>query len=413
MKKKIFIGTNNIASMYKDLENAFGELNFEIFSVSRFNYSSSFINDTSDIKIYKLKNAIPYFWPRRISAFLKSKWDYLVDWYILNKSINKCDIFLFISDSFNESFSELKIIREKKKKIFFIFTGDDVRWYSAMKQEFSQFGLHPIEYNNEIFKSIEILENRLTKIRTVEKYADHIFSRVDQAQLQMRPYYRWNMMVSPSFFINYPTQREFCPLIVHAPSNRAIKGTKYLLAALGRIKSEGVSFELKLIENLSNLEAIKLYQDADILVDQLLCPGSGKLSTEALATGTIVLSNMSYEKYPQNNPSDCPIIDVNPDTIYQKLKSLICDFEFRKKHALLGRAYVEKYLDVKYFCEKIVKLSNDENIPFDYQPKFFREEYKPQSIEEIELLNKYTLIVKDESWYNKYVQKGERCGLIF
>jgi hypothetical protein len=127
----------------------------------------------------------------------------------------------------------------------------------------------------------------------------------------------------------------------------------------------------------------------------------------------IVLSNMSYEKYPQNNPIDCPVLDVNPGTIYEVLKKIILDYDFRISHAQLGRKYVETNLDVAIFCKKIIELSKGKQITFDYIPRFFRDYYIPNSEEEKILMNEWTNYIKNEDWYNLYIKNCVRDNLIF
>lgn len=409
---RVFIGLTNIASMFGDLRDAFAELGVATYTVSR--HAPAVISgDQSDFNIHKAKGYIPYFKPRRISARLKSWWDSKIDDYVYKKAVKDCDIFIFFWDTFKPDHSDLAELKKKNKLIVSVFVGDDVRWYPSMKQEFEKYGLPVISYPQNYDHSPRALEKRLSLIRTSERYADHIFSRLDQAQLQLRPYYRWNMMVPPAKFHNKPEQRKDRPLVAHAPSNRSIKGTSVILEVFERLKNEGVSFESLLIENMPNSKAIELYGDADIVIDQLLCPGGGKLGTEALASGCIVMSNMSYGKYPQKNPADCPIIDINPDNLYEKLKELILNYEFRCEHAKKGMPYVEQHLDVKHFCKKVLALARNEKIEADYQPAFFRNEFQPESKESVDVYNKWTAAVKTCDWYEKNIEPGTRDGLSF
>lgn len=76
----------------------------------------------------------------------------------------------------------------------------------------------------------------------------------------------------------------------NAPSSREFKGTKFVLDLFEKLHKENIDFEPILIENLPHNKAVSVYNNADILIDQLLCPGSGKLATEALEAGTILLS---------------------------------------------------------------------------------------------------------------------------
>ena len=58
--------------------------------------------------------------------------------------------------------------------------------------------------------------------------------------------------------------------IVHAPSDRLVKGTRYVLEAVNQLQAEGIPVELSLIENMSHSEARRAYERADLLIDQLL-----------------------------------------------------------------------------------------------------------------------------------------------
>lgn len=409
---RIFLGLNNVASMFIDLKEAFKVLGVDTFIVNK-GVTNQIINHYSDFTIEKAKNRVTYFKPRRISTHVKSWWNRNVDKYVLKKAIKECDVFIFFWDTIMYDYSDLAEIKKAGKIIIPVFVGDDVRWYHSMKQEFVSYQMHPIEYEAEYDTSIVGLERRLRYLRNAEKYADFIFSRLDQAQLQLRPYYRWNMMVPCKKIIEQTNQRKIKPIVAHAPSHRNVKGTQYVLAAFERLKKEGVDFEPLLIENVSNPEAIKMYANADILIDQLLCPGAGKLATEGLASGTIVMGHMAYDRYPQKNPNDCPIIDVNPDTLYEKLKELILNYDFRKEHAKKGRPYSEKHLEVNIFCKKVLALINNEKIEFDYTPNFYRDTFIPESAEAKKVYNKWNNYVSDCDWYKKSIVPEERAGLLF
>lgn len=410
---KVFVGLNNVASVFSDLKQGFADLGVDTLIVSRYIPSSVIIHDFADINILRLKNRFPVFKPRRITYPLRKIWNKLVDAYILRKAIKECDVFIFISDTFFDDFTDLAYLKKKGKKIISVFVGDDARWFFAMQQEFKKFGLAPIEYDIEELKTLKALEERLIRIRNSERYADFVFSRLDQAQLQLRPYYRWNMMVNTKQISENPIQRRVNPVVAHAPSNRSVKGTKYVLQAFEELKREGYQFTVKLIENIPNEKAVELYAEVDIVIDQLLCPGTGKLATEALASGAVVMANMSYDLYPQKNPENCPIVDVNPDTIKEKLAALIVNYELRKELANRSRSYVLEHLDIRIFCQKVIDLVEGKSIPYDYTPSFFRNDYIPVSELEKNILNNWTIQVKETNWYCEYVEGGKRAGLLF
>lgn len=408
----IFVGLTNIASQLGDIQKAFNSLGAQCITAVHQNHAGNIINNVVDYDFSTMKK----YWfggvrPRSLQKKLQKRWLLPKD-RIWRKVIKECDVFIFMWSTFAPDYADIAQLKKMGKKVINVFVGDDARWYYSSKQEYEFYGMQPPEYDQYNY-SVEALQRRLLLQRTAEKYADFVFSRLDQAQLALRPYYRWNMMVNSSAITCNPTQRKDRPLVLHAPSSKAVKGTKYILQAFDRLKKEGVAFETKLIENLSHLKALELYRDADILIDQLLIPGTGKLATEGLASGCVVMAHMGYDNYPQNNPPDCPIIDVNPDNIYQRLKEIIQDYDQRQALAKQGRPYVEKHLDVKYFCEKVLKLVTGEKVAYDYTPTFFREHFIPESEEAKAAYNHWNEFVKDCNWYQELVPSGERSGLKF
>lgn len=412
-QSKIFVGLTNIASILSDIKHTFAALGVEAITAVHQNHAGNIIHNQVDYDFSQMK----HYWfggvrPRFVQKKLQERWLKPED-RIWRKAVKECGTFVFIWNTFQPNYEDIAALKKMGKKVINVFVGDDVRWHKACAQEYVHFSMYPPEYDQADRFTIQDLTQRLRFLRTAEKQADFIFSRLDQAQLALRPYHRWNMMVNPGNIIENPSQRKQRPVIAHAPSNRKAKGSDYLLQALDQLEKEGVEFELKLIEGVTHKTALQMYQDADILVDQLLFPGTGKLSTEGLASGCVVLSHMAYDKYPQNNPADCPIIDVDPDNVYQQLKDLIPDYARREKLAKQGRTYVEQHLDVKYFCEKILQLISGEKLDYDYTPSFFRQHFVPGSEEASILYNQWTDFVKDCDWYQQYVPEGERAGLKF
>ena len=62
----------------------------------------------------------------------------------------------------------------------------------------------------------------------MEKYADLIINTEDAAQLQLRPYHRNTRFLDLRSITPNLDQRKV-PIVVHSPSNRYFKGTKYVI----------------------------------------------------------------------------------------------------------------------------------------------------------------------------------------
>lgn len=326
---------------------------------------------------------------------------------ILQKALKECDAFVFVSFSFRNDLSDLKILREAGKKIVFIFTGTDVRWLPAVTQDFEANSIPTLPYEN-YDQSPESLRQRLTTMRMAERYCDGILSLPNQSQLALRPYHVYRQVVDPEDFTNMPRQRKR-PLIVHAASNSAVKGSKYVERAFENLKAKGLEFDYKLVSGLPRNEIIKVYEECDVLVGQMFIPSGGFQERELLACGKVVLSSM-LARYPDFQLVDNPIVDVNPDTLETELEQIIPDVERRQALADRARPYMMKEHSPEVFCQKIIDIVEERQKP-EIVPSFFRNDFNPQP-ENVEEFNRQTELVKHCSWYSE-IESGTREGLKF
>lgn len=142
--------------------------------------------------------------------------------------------------------------------------------------------------------------------------------------------------------------------IVHAPSNRDIKGTKYIIAAIDRLKKEKYQINFILVENKSHDEAINIYRKADIVVDDVLQGPYGILAIESMALGKPVLCYIHPTfkgKY-----KNLPIINTSKEQVYNNLVGLIKNPKLRHELGINGRKYVEENHDSLKIAKQLIKL---------------------------------------------------------
>lgn len=143
-------------------------------------------------------------------------------------------------------------------------------------------------------------------------------------------------------------------IVLHAPTNRQIKGTAYIVEALGRLKQENHSVELMLVEGVPHDRVKPLYEKAAIVVDQVLMGWYCLLAVEGMALEKPVLS------YIRDDLRDCqpdlPIIDTSPSDIYDHLKTLVENPALRRDLGARGRDYVERVHDVKVIAKQLIDL---------------------------------------------------------
>lgn len=139
--------------------------------------------------------------------------------------------------------------------------------------------------------------------------------------------------------------------VIHASSNRAKKGTEYVIKAIDMLKTEGYKINLTLIEHMPNNKAIEYYKKADIVIDQLLIGWYGMFAMECMALGKPVCSYISedMESYMPFNP----IINTSPENIVENLRILAENGSYRKEAGYKSRKYIKEMHDANKIAKKI------------------------------------------------------------
>ena len=135
-------------------------------------------------------------------------------------------------------------------------------------------------------------------------------------------------------------------VIVHAPNHRHIKGTEHILAAVERLRQEGLPIRLELLERRQNEEVRQAILACDIVADQLLLPGHALFSIEAMAAGKPVLANtgaLPADLRETEAMRECPVMDSNPSNVEENLRRLVGDPDLRTKLGREGREFVIRH----------------------------------------------------------------------
>jgi len=224
-----------------------------------------------------------------------------------------------------EFYRDGRIIRRLKKmgkKVICCYTGSDLRVRGVIPV---------IDELSDLNVTVEFDHIRL------HPHIHHVFFPFDASRFKPRPF------------------REGYPLrIGHAPSQRAAKGTEQIIQAV-RDLAQRYPIELVLIENLPYRQALELKATCDIFIDQIGDLGYGINALEALAMGIPTCSSLveGFEKaYP-----DHPFVTIDRRRIKEPLERLIRDMDYRRKKAVEGRSWVEKYHDARKVVQRIHRLA--------------------------------------------------------
>jgi glycosyltransferase involved in cell wall biosynthesis len=272
------------------------------------------------------------------------------DKFIIN-AIRKYDVFNF---NFAETLLnfprlnlynvDLPILKMFRKKILVIFQGCDMRLKGYSKENF------------KISACSECIDSRCTEksdIRKQEKYK------------KFKKYAKKIYSLNPDL-INYYPDAEFLPYagvdleewiphrfnknskikIIHAPTDRGKKGTRYVEETVEKIKEKGINVELIIVEGLPYEKVKEIYNEADIAVDQLLVGWYGSFAVEMMALEKPVVCYIREEDLkfiPSEMKEDLPVVHSTKDDLFEKLIMLIENSKLRKELGEKGRNFVEKW----------------------------------------------------------------------
>lgn len=252
---------------------------------------------------------------------------------------------------------DLPLLTRVGKAVFVTFQGDDARQSDVM----SRFAVNPCGEAEPGHYTAGSDENKRRRIARFERHASGIYAlnpdllHVLPARARFLPYAHVD---TGSWEPSARAQGDGRPLVLHAPTNREIKGTRFIIEAVERLQAEGIELEFRLVEGVPHAELRELYACADLVVDQLLVGWYGGLAVEAMALETPVvayLRDADLGLVPPEMREDLPVISADPATIYDVLRELLTTR--RRELAEIGRRgreYVRRWHDPLRIATEVV-----------------------------------------------------------
>ncbi|WP_428910837.1 glycosyltransferase [Niallia sp. Krafla_26] len=260
------------------------------------------------------------------------------------------DIFHFHNaNTFIQDFADLPLLKEKGKKMVMHHWGNDVRTVQ-MVNKLNPYPLPPTYYTDEE------IHKQLTDL---SQFIDTAIVQDYEAYSYVKDYYK-NVFVLPlacnieDFQVSYPSVKNNKPLIIHAPTNRAFKGSDYIESAINQIQGK-CEFTYQILEKKSHDEALAMYRNADIIIDQLLCGTYGMFSVEAMAMGKPVIAFIR-DDVRSKFPDALPIVQATPETLAEVLLDLIQNPKRRHKIGKASRQYVENYHSAERVTNELLNI---------------------------------------------------------
>lgn len=261
------------------------------------------------------------------------------------------DVFHFhFGMTFFADHRDLEQLKKLGKKVIVQHRGSDVRRLSVARQ-----------FRNPYVRVKYPDERRIVaELQTLSHYIDHAIIADYELFPYVEGFYKHIHLVRQAvdltkFAPAYPSHFDQSPVILHAPSHPVIKGTMYVRHAVKVLEKRGCPLDFRLVRKVPHEEAIRLYQQADILIDQMCIGSFGIFSLEGMALGKAVVCHLRDDLV-HTYPEGLPIVNANPRNLHEKLRQLVEQPEQLRELGMQGRRYVEEHHDARLIARQLADL---------------------------------------------------------
>lgn len=343
LKRSIFIGTMEIANHISQYTMTFRAMSLHVFSLD---YHPNYLNYSNDLVLNV----------QLLDSNTQSVFYYLNAIDI----ISEFDYFHFV---FNMALMpdrrDLVLLKALNKRTFMHNLGSEIRIPSLARKHHPYWKVAEKDYLSHLNEP-GIIQN----LKFVSSYIDNVIVNDYEMLSYVKDYYKNVYMIGlPISLDKYPYTPSLNKklLIVHAPTNPAVKGSYYFLKAVEELQSE-FDFDFIKVQGYSHDEAKKIYRRADIILDELVIGTYGSLTMESLSMGKCVVTYIS-DAFPTPHESKIPVQIATIDNVKEKIRELILSDDLRQSLSINGRKYVETYCDVKKICKNLLDIYTGDTLP--------------------------------------------------
>lgn len=248
----------------------------------------------------------------------------------------------------------------KEARLFVTYNGCDARQKYPTMKRCAIAACHEKDCYGGMCNSGKLDENRRKAIKKMSKYVQHIWA-LNPDLLNFLPLEKSSFL--PYTICNYDSIVPQMPKfekkklrIVHAPTNQAAKGSRYILDALKKLQAKYPNeLEIDLIQNLPHVQALEKYKNADLVIDQVLIGWYGAFAVETMLMGKPVIARINFDDLkfiPPKMAQDLKtsIIHADPFSIESVLEQCILDRKFLQLRGEACLEYAKRWHNPKYIA---------------------------------------------------------------
>ncbi|SDU86563.1 hypothetical protein [Jiangella alkaliphila] len=151
------------------------------------------------------------------------------------------------------------------------------------------------------------------------------------------------------------------PVVLHAPSNSALKGTSFIDPALQSLHDDGL-IEYRRASGLPHAELVELVKDCDIVVDQAVLGLYGVFAAESMAAGRVTLAHVAPHVRARV-PVELPIVEITPPTVRDVIAEIVRQRDEAIKTAHAGVEFARMYHDGRMAARALAGFLGREERP--------------------------------------------------
>jgi glycosyltransferase involved in cell wall biosynthesis len=351
--RKVFLGPVEIAGFYAQLKAGFQAIGVpcELVIYEPHNY----LYPTESKHPLSLHFLLTFHRFRRktrsvgLTKWLLIKIEQTLEFIWVIEAIARYDVFIFgFGQTLVTSSRDLLILNMFRKRIISILG------HGSESRPPYMDNLESITYPLNLERLNERTKMTWERIRIHEKYADSIICSPYTSQFFSRKLINFLQLGIPMAKVVEPIGRFETEgkhnrifdtdhtrehvRILHAPSNRKIKGTKLIQAAIVELINEGFAIDFKILENKPNSWVRQAISECDFVVDQLHSDTPmATLACEAAIAGIpVVVSGYGLPELEQRFRSTIypPTLTCTPNDLKKVIRQLVMS---KKKRLQLGR----------------------------------------------------------------------------
>ena len=146
----------------------------------------------------------------------------------------------------------------------------------------------------------------------------------------------------------------------------------YILEAVNRLQKKYSNIEFVLVENMAHKAAMKLYESADLIIDQVLIGWYGGFAVEVMKMGKpvgVFIREEDLQFIPNSMANDLrdSIININTSNIFEVLEQYVLQPKDLEEKSRKAYASVDKWHDPKYIhslvLDQYLETDKQTNIP--------------------------------------------------